>query len=103
MKKLLVVVLLALASCPQPLPPTPPGPGPAVLDGGASDAPVETVAQATCANLARLGCPEGLKANCASVVQKAIDTQVTNLRGDCLVGAQTVEAVRACGTVSCRF
>jgi hypothetical protein len=105
MKTLFGVILLFLASCPQPLPPAPPGPGPApvVPDGGMADAVVETVAQAACVNLARLGCPEGLRVNCASVVQKAIDTQITNLRVDCIVGAQTAEAVRACGTVSCRF
>jgi hypothetical protein len=90
------------AACPQPFPPTPPGPGPAIPDGGpATDAVVEKVAQAACANLARRGCPEGLRDNCEVVVQKAIDTQVANLRLECLIGAKTQEAVRACGTVSC--
>jgi hypothetical protein len=89
-----LVYLLGVTACPQPLPPVPPGPGPA-------DAAPSTIAEATCTNLARLQCPEGLRPDCAAVVQKAIDTRITDLKLGCLAEAQTVDAVRACGSVTC--
>jgi hypothetical protein len=86
---------------PQPLPPVPPGPPPAT--DAATDVPVPgSVAETACASLARLQCPEGLRLDCVTVVQKAIDTHITDLKLGCLIGAQTVEAVRACGSVSCK-
>lgn len=94
----LAVLLLLGIACPSPpLPPVPPGPGPApaLIDAG-------TVAEAACANLARLQCPEGLRADCVPVVQKTIDTRITDLKLGCLIGAQTVAEVQACGSVSCK-
>lgn len=96
--------LLGGIACPgpQPLPPVPPGPPPAVADAG-PDAPVPgSVVEMACANLARLQCPEGLRLDCVTVAQKAMDTHTTNLKLECLISAQTVAEVQACGSVSCK-
>jgi hypothetical protein len=100
----LTILLLLGIACPSPpLPPVPPGPAPATLDSGAPDTPLPAAtAENACANLAALQCPEGLRADCISVTQKAIDLHTTDLKLGCLVAAKTVEAVRACGTVLCR-
>lgn len=90
-----LVCLLGAIACPQPLPPAPPGPEPATADAG-------TVAEATCANLARLQCPEGLRLDCVAVVQKALDTRITDLKLGCLMAAKTPDEARACGSVSCQ-
>lgn len=89
--------LLGGIACPspQPLPPVPPGPPPATADAG-------SIVEAACANLARLQCPEGLRLDCVTVAQKAVDLRTTDLKLGCLVGAQTVDEVRACGSVSCK-
>lgn len=94
--------LIGAMACPspQPLPPVPPGPLPATADAGA-DAP-GSIAEAACANLARLQCPEGLRLDCVVVLQKAITTRIADLKPECLSTAATIEAVRACGTVSCK-
>ena len=94
--------LLGGMACPQPFPPVPPGPEPAALDAGADVPAPSTSAEAACANLARLQCPEGLRLDCAAVVQKASETRITDLNVGCLIEAPTVEAARACGTVACR-
>jgi len=89
---------------PQPLPPVPPGPPPAVADAAADiPAPVPgSVVEMACANLARLQCPEGLRLDCVTVAQKAMDLHTTDLKLGCLIGAQTAAEVRACGSVSCK-
>ena len=74
------------ASCPQPSPSPTPTP----------------MAEAVCGHLANLKCPEGLKPTCATVVQKALDTKISNLKVDCLMAARTVAAVQACGSVECK-
>ena len=79
--------LIGSAACP----PTPPDPGPA-----------PTPAEAVCAKLAEHQCPEGLREDCMPVVQKIIDTKVTDLKVDCLLKAQTSIEIQACGTVACR-
>jgi hypothetical protein len=95
--------LLGGMACPQPLPPVPPGPPPATADAGATDAAVPgSVVEMACANLARLQCPEGLRLDCVAVAQKAMDLHTTDLKLGCLIGAQTVAEVRACGSVSCK-
>lgn len=94
----LTVLLLLGIACPSPpLPPVPPGPGPTptLVDAG-------TIAEAACANLARLQCPEGLRADCVPVVQKTIVLRTTDLKLGCIIEAQTVAAVQTCGSVSCK-
>lgn len=85
------------SACPTPMPPVPPGPTPIQPDAAPG-----TAAEATCANLQRLGCPEGLRPDCVVVVQKTIDLRTTDLKLDCLIAAETIAAVQACGTVECR-
>ncbi len=96
--------LLGGLACPgpQPLPPIPPGPPPATADAGADVPAPGTAAEAACANLARLQCPEGLRLDCVVVVQKAMETRITDLNVGCLIEAQTVAAVRVCGSVRCK-
>lgn len=78
------VVLLAncQATAPTPIP----------VDAG-------TVA-AACANLAKLGCPEG-GASCVATIQHASSVGVTDLKPACLAAAMSQAAARACGSVTC--
>jgi len=64
--------------------------------------PVVNASPATaCANLARLGCPEGLASNCPSVLARVVDAHLTNVSLSCLSLAQHVTDVQACGAVAC--
>lgn len=84
---------LAWSACPQPLPPVPPVPAP--------DA-APSIYQASCANLAKLGCPEGLAANCAAVFEQAQTARMADLKPACLTAATTQAAARGCGSVRCQ-
>jgi hypothetical protein len=89
MRTLFVALMLTLSACVTPTPvPPPPGPGPDVY-------------ASACANLARLKCDEGSKPNCASVMQRAQESAITDMRPVCLSMAPTKEAARACGSVRC--
>jgi hypothetical protein len=57
---------------------------------------------AACANLAAIGCPEGQRENCVSVMQRAQEARLTDLRPTCLAAAANAAAARACGTVRCQ-
>jgi len=63
-------------------------------------APAPTSPAGVCAHLAALKCPEGLAADCLSVLSHAVGGRVVEVNVTCLAAAETVEAVRACG-VSC--
>lgn len=89
MKRILLALAAAALFACHPLPPIPPGPSAA---GNC---------QTACANLARLGCYEGQDATCTDVCTRAQDTGLTDLKPACLTAAATVEAARACGTISC--
>ena len=52
---------------------------------------------AVCANLARVGCPEGEDPLCPQVFAHALHAPV-----DCLLAASSAEAARACGFVRCQ-
>jgi hypothetical protein len=69
----------------------------------ASPEPPADCAEA-CANLERLGCPEGRPAsgaNCVDVCDHAESTGVFSMRMACVASARSVGEVRACGTVRC--
>jgi hypothetical protein len=55
---------------------------------------------AACANLAKLGCPEG-GTSCVATIQHASSAGVTDLKPACLAAATSQDAARACGTVTC--
>jgi hypothetical protein len=75
--------------------PTPP-PVPAPRDAAPPPPPV-TPYEAACASLKSAGCKEGLAANCAAVMRRVAEFQLTKVNVPCLVAAKTKTAVRACG------
>ncbi len=103
MKHIAIFAAIALASCPPPLPPpdppdaadastpledaSPPAPKP---EAGRVD-----VYDAACSNLTSLGCPEGLRANCAAAM-RAADKQITDFEPVCVAGAVTASSLRKC-------
>ena len=62
--------------------------------------PPAAIYEEACANLAGLGCSEGVDASCAATMQ-ATDGKVVDIKAACLAAAKTVGDVRACGTVEC--
>lgn len=120
----LILAVLSCACCPActpspspaPVPPndggdsgTGPPPAPAV-DAAApiaiDDASATTTADAgacanACANLASLGCPEGVAPDCVSVCDHTQATKLTDFKPDCLAAAKSQAAAKACGSVSC--
>ena len=59
-------------------------------------------AATACDNLARLGCPGGIDSTCVVILQQMVDQHMTRIDLGCLTGAQTQDAARACGGVTCR-
>ncbi len=100
MRFLFLFIVVAGLACIHPTPPIPvvPDQPDAAVE---PDAPVSACASA-CANLGRLGCPEGLEGNCTTVCERAQATKLTDLKPECLAGAGTPGEARACGTVRCR-
>jgi hypothetical protein len=86
MVRLILVLVLAAAGCSASAPPA----------SSSSDRDVD----AACANLARIGCPEGLDPTCAATIRRA--SRVLDVRAPCLAIATTPEAARACGSVTCQ-
>jgi hypothetical protein len=79
-------------------PPPAPEAGPVtIVDAG----PVTDVCALACANLRTLGCPEGDPATCGGVCSHA-QQGAFDMKPSCLAGAKTVDAVRQCGSVSCK-
>ena len=84
-----------------------------VLDSGASDVmlPVDAAPAAkdvsadwcsdACTNLQRIGCSEGLPANCTSACVKAQTARITDLHPECLAKAKDRQEARGCGSVRC--
>jgi hypothetical protein len=98
MRRLSIALLLLAAACARPLPPAPVPPD-AADAARASDAmpPDPTGCTAACANLQRLGCPEGIAANCVATCQHGL--QITNMNTACLAAAGSPDAARACGSL----
>ena len=81
---------------PQPEPPTPWDDS--ITAGAAPTGQAEMI----CSNLHTQKCPEGDSiATCVSVVQHTLDTKLTRVPAQCLIGAQSPQAVHACGFVTC--
>ena len=112
-----IAIALMLAACPSGpqdgahrCPPPIPCPCATDASGGNVDAaigkpdtaPVVSATVATaCANLQRLGCPEGMKhPACIVTLGKYVGANMGNLSLSCLSAAQHVSDVRACG-VAC--
>lgn len=87
----IAVVATALLGCP-PLPPEPPPSDDFMVD-----------AEAACANLRRLGCPEGQGSvagvSCAVIVVRA--SALRSLPLACWTNAQTTVEAKACGSLRC--
>jgi len=66
----------------------------------AAPAPDPTGCAAACANIAKLGCPEG-NTSCVSACAHTQDSGVTDLKPACLAAAKTVADLQKCGTVKC--
>jgi hypothetical protein len=123
----LMMLVLFLVACPQPV-----TPGPDASDSGGQptadasmpqledsavaivdatpppppvDAGLGSVAcLEACANLRRLGCPEGSEdagAGCSSICNHTVATNAFTLNPICIASAKDVAGVRACGTVKC--
>ena len=110
---LLAFASLAFAACPPPGP-TPPdaadaeAPDASIPDAGptprqdASPKPAD-VYDAACLNLSALGCPEGLRGNCAPTM-RAAHGELADFAPVCVAGAKDVTALRKCSpawTKSC--
>ena len=83
----------SMPSPPAPVPPAPPAP----VDAAPGPSPQSDCARA-CANLVRLGCPEGSTqgAGCTATCTKAQAEQLTDFKPACLAAAADVTALRAC-------
>ena len=106
------LVLLAIASlltacrCPGPTPQPSPKDAPAgnvdaatgILEAGADAA---DPFQQACSNLQRLGCPEGVASDCAAVLSRMVQANLTTMSVPCLAAASDGAGVRACGGVGC--
>ena len=60
---------------------------------------------AACANLIKLGCPEGLEdagQGCTSVCEHTQSSKLFNMKASCLAAAKTKTEVKACGSVTCQ-
>ena len=95
---------LIAEGCPPPLPPVAPETGPLSADVSLPDASPE--AASACAQLARLGCPEGTARTCAVALDKqasmGISLELTPRTLACLASAKTKLDVRACSkAVAC--
>lgn len=87
----IAVVATALLGCPPPAPEPPPS----------DDLTVD--AEAACANLRRLGCPEGQGSvagvSCAVIVVRA--AALRSLPLACWTSAQTTVEAKSCGSLRC--
>lgn len=111
MKKNLAL-LSAFLALPTLLLACPPSPATVVDAGdGSAPPPTATVVDSTscapaCANLTKLGCPEGnppagVGAACITTCQKA-QAGGFDMKPACLAAATSVAAVQACGSVACK-
>lgn len=98
MRYVLAVGFLLLAGCPPASPLV--APAPDAQDGAPPLAlgPVGAAACApACANLARLGCPEGQNATCEATCQHM--QTIADMAPGCLADAGSVDAALACGSL----
>lgn len=82
--------------------PPPPQPGP--VGDAAPHPPVgdaSTSSANACAALARLNCPDGFAANCATTLDHARDSRITRIDVACILTAHDQAEARSCGPV-CR-
>jgi len=55
-----------------------------------------------CANLAALGCAEGVDASCVSTFDRIVSARLILIDPSCLAAARSKADARACGGVECR-
>lgn len=98
--RILALLLFAMLACchsPAPVPPAPEA-GDASAEAEAPDASLPGVTCASaCANLAQLGCPEGISPKCVPTCERIQGSRITDVKPDCLATAKDKAAVRACG------
>lgn len=76
----------------------------ATLDSAVAPTVNGTDCAAACANLVRLGCPEGHPSGgrtCLEVCNHTQSTHLTDLHTACLAAAKSVTEVKACKSVTC--
>jgi hypothetical protein len=84
-----------------------PAPSPPVVqvDASITDASIGSVCSTACANLKRIGCPEGDTPDggksCVSICEAAEASGKFNLQPACVSVAKTKDDVRACKSVRC--
>lgn len=101
---LAIFAVYLMGGCPTP------APKPPIVD--ASDAALEDAVvrnpscASACEQLAKLGCPEGRTLDggksCLHVCEDAEASGKFSLKPACVIGAQTIEQLRLCGTVRCQ-
>jgi hypothetical protein len=90
------VLASAAEACPPP--PSPPSPNAGGDAGPVFDADAgASIYVRACANIAAKGCSEGIKPNCAAVLEHAQLARISDYDPPCLSGATSKAAVRACG------
>jgi hypothetical protein len=110
----IAVSVLLTGCCPCPITPQPPpvddASAPVVVesDAGESDADLEAdgdtavgIYAKACSNLAKLGCEEGQRSNCVSVMRQGQVNRMADFKPQCLATAKTKADARACKTVKC--
>lgn len=65
----------------------------------------EPTCETSCANLRKIGCPEGRPSkrgtSCEGICERMLRTKASNPHVECVSRATDVESVRACGSVDC--
>jgi hypothetical protein len=100
-----LIAAIALVACP---------PSPVPPDGGVDAGPPSPEIDAAppveagtspcalaCANLAAIGCKEGLAPSCTTACEHAQEARITDLHPACLAAAKTKASARACRSVAC--
>lgn len=100
MRFVFLTALLGACAASEPVRPMPPP------EYQTIDASVHSVDELACANLLRLGCPEGSPSAkgdpCVVVIQRSRAELLLDFKPKCLAEAGNVSAVRECGTVRCK-
>ncbi len=99
------LVALQGASCPGPTPEPPVvtspdagmGPDGGLLDARRSDGSDGDIFDVACLHLVALGCKEGDREVCPTVMRNATQRHFINYHPECVAASYSKEAVRACG------
>lgn len=66
---------------------------------------VDATCESHCANLRKIGCPEGLPSkrgtSCETICERMLKTKASDPHVACVTRATDIMSVRACGSVDC--